>query len=318
LTSGRAPDEDSRAGLTLGLAGWTARVEQGTGTVRRTGFVRLKIGLLVAFAGAQMATAVAGAPPGYALSSGSGAGIGAYGFDTCVDPSEPAMNAWWPNTPWWWIGVYIGGSEMACSQPNLSAQWLDDQARTGWRFAFIWVGPQAPCTGFSSTFSSDPATAYQQGRSEGFAAFNALVNLGVGGGAAGTPLVYDLEAFDPSCQNGLAAAAAFVQGWVDQLHVDPPQLAGVYGSTCASSLATYAGGHPFPDFIWGASWDGDQRTSAMPCVDPANWASSYAQRLKQYVGGHDETWNGVTLGIDTDCATGPVAPTGVNIGSLCS
>jgi hypothetical protein len=281
--------------------------------VRRTAV----IWLLIAVLGAQMAGAVRSAPIAHALANGAGSGIGAHGFDTCVDPSAATMNAWWPNTPWWWVGVYIGGSDMACSQPNLSAQWLDDRARTGWLFQFIWVGPQAPCTGYRVTFSSDPATAYWQGRSEGDAAFRRLVSLGVANGAAGSPLVYDLEAFSiSSCPNVLAAVSAFVQGWVDQLHLNPPQLAGVYGSTCASSLQTYAGGHPPPDFIWGASWDGNQATSAMPCVSPSSWASH--QRLKQYRGGHHETWNGVTLNIDSDCANGPLAPRGRSIDASCS
>jgi hypothetical protein len=285
---------------------WTTRA------VRRT----TVIGLLIAVVGAQMAGAVWNTPVAYALANGSGAGVGAHGFDTCTDPSEGAMNAWWPNTPWWWAGVYIGGSEMACSQPNLSAQWLDDQARTGWLFQFIWVGPQAPCTGFSVTFSSDPATAYWQGRYEGDAAFRTLVSLGVANGATGSPLVYDLEAFNPTCQNALAASSSFVQGWVDQLHLYPPQVAGVYGSTCASWLQSYAGGHPPPDFIWGASWDGNQSTSSMPCVSPAGWASR--QRLKQYTDGHHETWNGVMLNIDSDCADGPLAPMGLYLNESCS
>ncbi len=280
-----------------------------------TGGVGLRIGLLILVVAALPVVAVSTAQPGYALSSGAGTAIGAHGFDTCFDPSEGAMRAWWPNTPWWWVGVYVGGSEMACSQPNLSARWLDDAARTGWRFEFIWVGPQAPCTGYRDTFSADPATAYQQGRSEGNAAFLALMGLGLAGSALGTPLVYDLEAFDPSCQGALAAAAAFVHGWVDQLHLAPAQAAGLYGSTCGSSLESYAPA-PYPDFIWGASWDGSQSTGVMPCVAPESWANR--QRLKQYAGGHVETWNGVALDIDSDCANGPVAPTAVTVSSSCS
>jgi hypothetical protein len=284
--------------------------------VRAIRLVRLRAALLVAALGVQLLAAIANAPPGSALSSGSGAGVGAHGFDTCTDPSAGAMNAWWPNTPWWWVGVYIGGSMMACSQPNLTAQWLNDRSRTGWRFEFLWVGPQAPCTGFASRFSSDSATAYQQGRNEGRAAFTRLVGLGVGNNALGSPLVYDLEAFNGGSCNAAAAARSFVQGWTDQLHVAPAQVAGVYGSTCGSSLQSYAGGSPPPDFIWGASWDNNQATSAMPCVSSGSWRSS--QRLKQYVGGHNETWNGVRLNIDTDCANGPLAPNGVVVNSACS
>ena len=51
----------------------------------------------------------------------------------------------------------------------------------------------------------------------------------------------------------------------------------------------------------------------MPCVPAGDWASS--QRHKQYQGGHDETWNGVTLNVDGDCSDGPVYPAGDQLGS---
>jgi hypothetical protein len=253
--------------------------------------------------------------PTYALGNGSGVGMGIHGFDACEDPSQGAMNAWWTNTPWSWVGVYIGGSEMACSQPNLSAAWLNNQNRVGWRFQFIWVGPQAPCTGFGITFSSNTTTANQQGHSEAKAARAKLLSLGITNQAKGSPLTYDLEAFNASSCNALAAAQAFVRGWVDELHVAPALSAGVYGSTCASELQSYAASHP-PDFIWGANYDGNQRTSVMACVSASSWVSH--QRLKQYIGGHNETWGGVTLNIDTDCANGPVAPTGRGTSTACS
>jgi hypothetical protein len=277
----------------------------------------LRIGLLIALAGVQMVSLVSNAPPSYALSNGSGAGIGIHGFDTCQDPSQSTMNAWWHNTPWSWVGVYIGGSEMACSQPSLTSAWLNNQNRVGWRFSFIWVGAQAPCSGFGVTFSSNTATAYQQGKNEAKAARAKLLSLGITNGAKGTPLTYDLEGFNPSSCNAQAAAHRFVQGWVDQLHVAPAQSAGVYGSTCASSLQTYAGSSQ-PDYIWGANFDGNQRTSVMSCVSSTSWASAHHQRLKQYIGGHNETWGGVTLNIDTDCANGPVAPNGAGTSTACS
>jgi len=280
-----------------------------------SGLPRLRIGLLVAAVGAQILCFAATPAPTFALSNGSGAGIGIHGFDTCQDPSRAAMNAWWPNSPWWWVGAYIGGSEMACSQPNLSATWLNENRTTGWRFQFIWVGPQAPCSGFGVTFSSNTTTANQQGQHEAAAARAKLVSLGVTNGAKGSPITYDLEAFNASSCNALAAAKAFVKGWVQGLHASPALSAGVYGSTCASELQSYAGAGQ-PDYIWGANYDGNQRTSVMSCVSSSSWASH--QRLKQYIGGHNETWGGVTMNIDTDCANGPMAPTGVNVNTSCS
>jgi hypothetical protein len=276
--------------------------------------LRLKVALLVAAVAAQMVLFSSTAAPAYALSGGSGAGISMHGFDTCQDPSVAAARAWWTNTPWSWIGLYIGGSEMACSQPNLSASYLNTLHSIGWRFNFIWVGPQAPCSGFGVTFSSNTTTAYSQGKAEARAARSKLISLGITNSAQGTPITFDLEAFNASACNALAAAKSFVRGWVDQLHVAPAQSAGVYGSTCASQLQSYAAVHP-PDYIWGANYDGNQRTSVMSCVSSSSWTNH--QRLKQYIGGHDETWGGVRMNIDTDCSNGPVAPTGGNFGTAC-
>src|SRR5262245_8093603 len=277
--------------------------------------LRLKVALLAAAVGAQMVLFSSAAAPTYALSNGSGAGVGIHGFDTCQDPSAGAMNAWWPNSPWWWVGVQMGANEMACSQPNLSAAWLNNRRATGWRFQFIWVGPQAPCTAFGNTFSSNTTIAYSQGKAQAGAARTKLIDLGVTNQAQGSPLVYDLEAYNPSKCNALAAARAFIRGWVDQLHVSPSMSAGVYGSTCGSELQSYAASDP-PNFIWGADYDGNQHTSVMACVNSSSWSSH--QRLKQYRGGHNETWGGVTMNIDTDCANGPVAPIGVNHNTTCS
>ena len=49
------------------------------------------------------------------------------GFDTCTAPSAAAMNAWRAHSPYRAIGVYIGGSDEACAQPNLTSSWLTNQ-----------------------------------------------------------------------------------------------------------------------------------------------------------------------------------------------
>lgn len=247
--------------------------------------------------------------PARALSGGGGVTIGK-GFDACTAPSTSSMNAWWSGTPWTWVGVYIGGSSRACSQPNLTSSWLNTNFNTGWRFEFLWVGPQAPCTTFANRISSSTSTAFNQGVDNAKSAFNALVSLGVGNNAQGTPVIYDMEAFDTSNSACLAAVKSFVNGWVQQIHVAPAQVAGYYGSSCGSAVDAMASIAHVPDYINGADWDGNPSTSALSCVSSSHWTSH--QRMKQYQGGHNETWNGVTLNIDSNCANGPLAPSATN------
>jgi hypothetical protein len=212
------------------------------------------------------------------------------GIDTCSAPSVDQMRAYWAS-PYGNIGIYIGGALRACAQPNLTSSWLQQVGPTGigWHFLPIWVGPQAACTSFSARISYDPATAYQQGRTEARSAYNATVNLGMD--TANAPITYDLEYFNTSDAGCVASARQFVQGWVDEMHVPAPQLAGIYTNSCI--LPNFASLTTPPDFIWAAEWDGKPSTWALSCVSSGSWY--YNQRHKQYAGGHNETWNGVTL-----------------------
>jgi hypothetical protein len=253
-------------------------------------------------------------PSAQAIAAGGGV-LQGKGFDACSAPSTGAMSAWWNNTPWSFIGVYIGGSARGCSQPNLTPSWFNTTNAQGWRYELIWVGPQAPCTAFASRMSYDVNTAYQQGKNEANSAWIALKNLGFGT-AAGTPVVYDLENY-PNNSACRAAVKSFMQGWVDQLATPPyPQPAGVYGSACGSYLADLATIARPPKYIVPADWDGNPSTTAMACINGSSWANH--QRIKQFQGGHNETWGGVTINIDSNCANGPVAPNGANYTTACN
>lgn len=257
--------------------------------------------------------------PAYALTNGSGI-MQQKGFDTCQDPTTSQTQAFWNGSPYWWIGTYIGGIDMACSQPNLSASWLNTVFGQGWQFEFIWVGLQPPGTAFANQFSTDPNTALNQGYQEGINAWNELTKtLGVTNGAANTALVYDLDAVNPTYQS---AVNAFIKGWMNELHNSPAQKAGVYGSVCGSNLGALASVSPPPDYVWGGFYDGNPSTSDLWDGPPYNcgvpsgdWVSN--QRLKQYNGGHNETWNHVTLNVDDDCANGPTSPQGGGTNSSC-
>lgn len=247
---------------------------------------------------------------------GGGAAFNGKGFDTCAAPSTAQMQSWWTSTPWSFVGIYVGGNTRACSQPNLTATWMNTTNTQGWRHQMIWVGPQAPCTTFANRISLDTATAYQQGKTEADSAYTALINLGITNSAAGTPIVYDMEGYpnDTACR---AAVKSFMLGWTDQLAVAPAQVAGVYGSACNSYLSDLATIARPPAYIWAANWDLNPSTATLSCVSGATFANH--QRLKQYQGDHNETWGGVTLNIDSNCANGPMAPTGgLNGTSVCN
>src|SRR5437763_3517562 len=59
------------------------------------------------------------------------------GFDVCSTPSTQKMSAW-GSSPYRGIGVYIGGANMACSQPNLTSSWVSTEVVSGWHLILIY------------------------------------------------------------------------------------------------------------------------------------------------------------------------------------
>jgi hypothetical protein len=259
----------------------------------------MKAKLLSVVAAAVLACAGAVAAAGPADAAPQREQLIGQGLDSCAAPSLSQMSAFWNNTPYSAWGVYIGGIDRGCSQPNLTKSWVASVTNQGWHLMPLWVGPQNPCASGFDHFSTNTTTAYSQGKAEAVKAWDAMSALGM---ATNSPVTYDLEAPSSSTTTCINATKAFVRGWVAQLHVAPAQTAGVYTSTCSGFIDQFTTS-PAPDFITGADWDGVLSTSSMSCVSTSHWTQH--QRHKQYRGGHNETWNGVTINVDSDCSNGP-------------
>jgi hypothetical protein len=227
-----------------------------------------------------------------------GEGVGSCGFTTS------SAYDFWHNTPYYNMELYMGGDEAACP---VSSSFESTTRGYGWHFMPLWVGPQAPCTSFGNVFSTNTSTAYSQGMSQENSMANAMRAWGMS--ATGAPVIYDLEGYNTSDGTCVNAAKSFIAGWDHDARISPTQVPGVYGSTCGSDLTAFASlGSDVPSFIDGADYDGNKNTTAMLCVPSGDWV--YSQRLKQYQGDHYETWNGVTVSVDSDCANGPMYPSG--------
>ena len=217
------------------------------------------------------------------------------GFDACTAPSEATMSAWLAS-PYRSVGVYIGGINKACSQPNLTAQWVTHVTNLGWVLVPIYVGLQAPCnTGFSAI---DPAQATGQGMTAGDAAASAAAGLGLAGGS---PIYFDMEGYNTAAAGCSAAVLAFLNGWTYELHVRG-FASGIY-SSAASGITDLVNNYNNPNFnspndIWFAHWNGVASVYGDPYVPDQLWSPH--RRLHQTQGGHDESWGGVVINIDTD------------------
>jgi len=229
------------------------------------------------------------------------------GFDNCTLPSVSQMQTWWDHSPYETINIYLGGISAACPM-NRDSSWLYDVSQQGWSFILTWVGPQAPCTSFNHPMSRNLATAKQQGRDNADAAVATARQKGFLGDLV---IYYDLESYskgkdDPGCR---AAVANFMQGWVERIH-ELGHSAGAYGAACTSFMSEWAAITDPPDEVWFAHWytndyDPDATVWDVPCIDNGLWASN--QRLKQYTGGHKETWGGLQKSIDSNVLLGQVS-----------
>ncbi len=136
-----------------------------------------------------------------------------------------------------------------------------------------------------------PASAAAQGKA---AADDAVTQAGDLGIPAGTPLIYDMEAYGSGCS---PAVTTFLSAWDRELHVRG-YAAGIYESfSNIGDLAAAASQMTEPDLIHYADWDG-QATTTSPYMPASLWTGH--QRIHQYAGGHNETFGGATLDVDND------------------
>jgi hypothetical protein len=249
--------------------------------------------------------------------SAGGAVFTGLGFDACTAPSSRSMAAW-ADSPYRAIGVYIGGLNRGCSQPNLTASWVGAQTAAGWHLIPTYVGRQAPTSSCSSCAKLSPSGAVSQGEEEAVDAVAQASAIGIG---PGSPIYFDMESYSRT-SSATSATLAFLEAWTDKLHALGYQ-SGVYSSSASgiADLSTQVGkAYSLPDNLWFANWNG--QASATDSYVPAEaWANH--QRIHQYRGGHDESYGGVTINIDNnyvDAATvGSAAPVASNedpVGSL--
>jgi hypothetical protein len=224
------------------------------------------------------------------------------GFDACSAPSESQMTAW-GSSPYRAIGVYIGGVNEACSQPNLTSTWVTDEIASGWHLIPTYVGLQAP----NNDCNCAPITPSQAAAEGAAAANDAASDAAAIGIPAGNPIYDDMEGYSRTSTNS-QTVLAFLSAWTSQLHADG-YASGVYssGASGITDLVNQQGtGYVEPDDIWIADWN-DQQTTSDPYVPSSDWSNQ--QRLHQYHGGHNETYGGVTINIDNDYLDGATADT---------
>jgi hypothetical protein len=225
-----------------------------------------------------------------------------HGFDACTAPSLDAMEAWLAS-PYRAVGIYLGGSNRACADGNLTSAWVNGVRAMGWSLLPLWVGRQAPCVSQKGLQLIGAGSAGSQGKS---AADGAAARAAYFGLEPGSPIYYDMESYKPAASCTLAVQR-FVKAWTNELHVKG-YMAGFYSSAnsgirdMVGMLEDGSGG--VPDDIWIARWDGVEQVYGEPVVSDDYWSEH--QRVHQYRGGHNETYGNVKINIDSNFVDGAV------------
>jgi hypothetical protein len=235
-----------------------------------------------------------------------------FGFDQCETQDQATMDRWLTHSPFFAVGIYISGKSRACrEQRNLTPTWVATQLKRGWRLLPIALGPQASCNPRYPRHGDDPkiipapgttgnyGAAREQGRQEAERSVADARRLGI---SRGSTLWYDLEAFDLTLTHCRESALRFLSGWVTRVKL-LGYVSGVYSSAGSGikmlddARVAETPAITLPDYIWIARWDGVPNTST-PMVRDDGWQPH--RRVKQFLGGHDETHGGVTVNIDRD------------------
>jgi hypothetical protein len=235
--------------------------------------------------------------------------IQAQGFDACHLPTISQMQTWWNQSPYTFYALYLGGIHVPSFCPIPDAAWVRAVHQQGWSFVPTWVGPQAPCSGYTHKMSSDPSISYHEGRQEADAASATAASKGLTNyGWGGTIIYYDLEPYGVSTPECRLPVAAFMNGWVERL-LELGNHSGGYGSS-NSYLSDWSTIPNIPNDVWPALWYTNNVYNPNATVYGISWLQSLwtnHQRIRQYAGELNNSWGGVTLNIDIDVADGMVA-----------
>ena len=194
---------------------------------------------------------------------------------------------------------------MACDYGNLSTSWVQAAEAMGWSLMPTFVGLQAPCNSFSDEINPNQAAAEGQQ-----AASQAVADAGSFGLGPGSPIYYDMEAYNETDASCVTAVLTFLDAWDRQLQASG-YVSGVYSSAASGitdlQTTTTIGGHPLaePQAIWFALWDNVTNLTGSPYMTSAVWPT--AARSKQYAGPQVVTVGGISLDIDSDLVNGAVA-----------
>lgn len=233
-----------------------------------------------------------------------------HAFDTCNIPTLTQLSKWYSSSPYRGVNMYIGGVSRYCRNASLNKEYIKEIGNQGWRLIPTWVGHQPPCGSYKYPFPYNVDQAYAYGVQNADQAKERMFEYGLLDNNQRGGIIYlDVEYFNTSNAACVSATRAYIQGWTTRLKTLGIG-SGLYATSSNLNHAKIYNLNPIPSAVWIAEW------SSTPGYNPN--ASPYGlrylpdsywpnkQRIRQYSGGSNETWGGVTINIDPNVSDGLV------------
>jgi photosystem II stability/assembly factor-like uncharacterized protein len=224
-----------------------------------------------------------------------------HAFDTCNIPTLTQLSKWYSSSPYRGVNMYIGGVSRYCRNASLNKEYIKEIGNQGWRLIPTWVGHQPPCGSYKYPFPYNVDQAYAYGVQNADQAKERMFEYGLLDNNQRGGIIYlDVEYFNTSNAACVSATRAYIQGWTTRLKTLGIG-SGLYATSSNLNHAKIYNLNPIPSAVWIAEW------SSTPGYNPN--ASPYGlrylpdsywpnkQRIRQYSGGSNETWGGVTINI---------------------
>ena len=128
-------------------------------------------------------------------------------FDTCTAPTLAQMTAW-KASPYKAIGIYFGGVNRSCAQPQLTPAWVTAVTAMGWRLVPIYLGLQAPCG--TRTYRMSTTASNREAVRDADDAVAKAKALGL---LPGSALYNDMENYDHTNSVCRSAVLHYLSSW---------------------------------------------------------------------------------------------------------
>ena len=171
------------------------------------------------------------------------------GFDTVGPITEEAAKDWWSDSPFSWMGYYLGG----CCATAGNDGWTTSISYAtlnsiGWGLRALFVGYQQDgnCPRCTTTLTTSNATTLAQD-----GASNAAKLAAAAGFPANATIFLDVE------DNGVLLGSAmqdYVKYWTEDIKNGGQYVPGIYTGPCIAHQLMDLYGDSFTDFWWIADY----------------------------------------------------------------